>query len=85
MVAPYIGTTGAYTLVSIQNTHIFANPHHMKGFLQPATYEEAIDDLTIGNIISTEPYGQDKIVFDKANSSVARYILNSLSYTEEEE
>lgn len=86
MVALYSGTTGAYTLVSIQNTHIFANPHHMKGFLQPATYEEAIDDLTLGNIISTEPYGQDKIVFDKAAStSVSRYILNSLKTTEEEE
>lgn len=57
----------------------------MRGFLQSATYEEAIDDLTIGNIISTESYGQNKVVFDKANSSVARHILNSLSFTEEEE
>lgn len=85
MVATYGGSTGAYTLVSIQNTHIFANPHHMKGFLQPATYGEAIDDLTIGNIISTEPYGQNKIIFDRANTSVSRYILNSLKTTEEEE
>ncbi|UYE92525.1 hypothetical protein H1_105 [Efunavirus H1] len=85
MVATYGGTAGAYTLVSIQNTPIFANPLHMKGFLQPATYEEAIDDLTIGNIISTEPYGQNEIVFDRANTSVSRYILNSLKTTEEEE
>lgn len=85
MVSNYSGTTGAYNLVSIQGTHAFANPRHMEGFLQPATYEEAIDDLIIGNIISTEPYGQNKIVFDRANSSVTRYILNSLSYTEEEE
>lgn len=85
MVSNYSGTTGAYNLVSIQGTHAFANPRHMEGFLQPATYEEAIDDLTIGNIISTEPYGQNKIVFDRANSSVTRYILNSLISTEEEE
>lgn len=85
MVSNYSGTTGAYNLVSIQGTHAFANPRHMEGFLQPATYEEAIDDLIIGNIISTEPYGQNKIVFDRANSSVTRYILNSLSFTEEEE
>ena len=85
MVTNYSGTTGAYNLVSIQGTHAFANPRHMEGFLQPATYEEAIDDLTIGNIISTEPYGQNKVVFDKANSSVARHILNSLSFIEEEE
>ena len=57
----------------------------MAGFLQPATYEEAIDDLTIGNIISTEPYGQNKIIFEKVNTSVSRYILNSLNSTEEEE
>lgn len=85
MVTNYSGTTGAYNLVSIQGTHAFANPRHMEGFLQPATYEEAIDDLTIGNIISTEPYGQNKIVFEKASNSVARYILNSLSSIEEEE
>ena len=85
MVSNYSGTTGAYNLVSIQGTHAFANPRHMEGFLQPATYEEAIDDLIIGNIISTEPYGQNKIVFDRANSSVTRYILNSLISTEEEE
>lgn len=85
MVANFSGTTGVYNLVSILGNHTLSNPRHMKGFLQPATYEEAIDDLTIGNIISTEPYGQNKVVFDKANSSVARYILNSLSYTEEEE
>lgn len=85
MVSNYSGTTGAYNLVSIQDTHAFANPRHMEGFLQPATYEEAIDDLIIGNIISTEPYGQNKIVFDRANSSVTRYILNSLISTEEEE
>lgn len=85
MVSNYSGTTGAYNLVSIQGTHAFANPRHMEGFLQPATYEEAIDDLTIGNIISTEPYGENKIVFDRANSSVTRYILNSLISTEEEE
>lgn len=85
MVSPYSGTTGAYNLVSIQGTHSFANPRRMEGFLQPATYEEAIDDLIIGNIISTEPYGQNKIVFDRANSSVTRYILNSLISTEEEE
>lgn len=85
MVATYSGTTGAYTLVSIQGKHTFTNPCLMAGFLQPATYEEAIDDLTIGNIISTEPYGQNKIVFEKASNSVARYILNSLSSIEEEE
>ena len=85
MVSNYSGTTGAYNLVSIQGTHAFANPRHMEGFLQPATYEEAIDDLTIGNIISTEPYGQNKIVFERANGSVTRYILNSLISTEEEE
>ena len=85
MVSNYSGTTGAYNLVSIQGTHAFANPRHMEGFLQPATYEEAIDDLIIGNIISTEPYGQNKIVFDRAGSSVTRYILNSLISTEEEE
>lgn len=85
MVSNYSGTTGAYNLVSIQGTHAFANPRHMEGFLQPATYEEAIDDLIIGNIISTEPYGQNKIVFDRSNSSVTRYILNSLISTEEEE
>lgn len=85
MVSNFSGTTGVYNLVSILGKHTLSNPRHMKGFLQPATYEEAIDDLTIGNIISTEPYGQNKVVFDKADSSVARYILNSLSYTEEEE
>lgn len=85
MVANFSGTTGAYNLVSILGKHILSNPRHMRGFLQPATYEEAIDDLTIGNIIPTEPYGQNKIIFDRANSSVARHILNSLSYTEEEE
>lgn len=85
MVSNYSGTTGVYNLVSILGNHTLSNPRHMKGFLQPATYEEAIDDLTIGNIITTEPYGQNKVIFDKANSSVARYILNSLSYTEEEE
>lgn len=85
MVANFSGTTGAYNLVSILGKHTLSNPRHMEGFLQPATYEEAIDDLTIGNIISTEPYGQNKIVFDKASSSVARHISNSLSYTEEEE
>lgn len=85
MVSNFSGTTGVYNLVSILGKHTLSNPRHMRGFLQPATYEEAIDDLTIGNIISTEPYGQNKVVFDKANSSVARYILNSLSYTEEEE
>lgn len=85
MVSNYSGTTGAYNLVSIQGKHTLSNPRHMEGFLQPATYEEAIDDLIIGNIISTEPYGQNKIVFDRANSSVTRYILNSLISTEEEE
>lgn len=85
MVSNYSGTTGVYNLVSILGNHTLSNPRHMKGFLQPATYEEAIDDLTIGNIITTEPYGQNKVIFDRANSSVARYILNSLSYTEEEE
>ena len=85
MVATYSGTTGAYTLVSIQGKNAFTNPCLMAGFLQPATYEEAIDDLTIGNIISTEPYGQNKIIFEKVNSSAARYILDSLTSTEEEE
>lgn len=85
MVSNFSGTTGVYNLVSILGKHTLSNPRHMRGFLQPVTYEEAIDDLTIGNIISTEPYGQNKVVFDKADSSVARYILNSLSYTEEEE
>lgn len=84
MVTNYSGTTGAYNLVAILG-HTFTNPRHMEGFLQPATYEEAIDDLTIGNIISTEPYEQNKVIFEKTNSSVARYILNSLSLTEEEE
>lgn len=85
MVATYSGTTGAYTLVSIQGKNAFTNPCLMADFLQPATYEEAIDDLTIGNIISTEPYGQNKIIFEKVNSSAARYILDSLTSTEEEE
>lgn len=85
MASIYSGTTGAYILVSVQGKHTFANPRHMEGFLQPATYEEAVDDLTIGNIISTEPYNQDKIVFEKANSSVARYILNNLKTIEDEE
>lgn len=85
MVATYSGTTGAYTLVSIQGKHTFTNPCLMADFLQPATYEEAIDDLTIGNIISTEPYGQNKIIFEKGSSSAARYILDSLTSTEEEE
>ena len=85
MVANFSGTTGAYNLVSILGKHIRSNPRHMRGFLQPATYEEAIDDLTIGNIITTEPYGQNKIIFEKASTSVARHISNSLSYTEEEE
>lgn len=85
MLATYSGTTGAYTLVSIQGKNAFTNPCLMAGFLQPATYEEAIDDLTIGNIISTEPYGQNKIIFEKASTSVSRYILNSLNSTEEEE
>ena len=85
MLATYSGTTGAYTLVSIQGKNAFTNPCLMAGFLQPATYEEAIDDLTIGNIISTEPYGQNKIIFEKVNTSVSRYILNSLNSTEEEE
>ena len=85
MVANFSGTTGVYNLVSILGKHTLSNPRHMRGFLQPATYEEAIDDLTIGNIITTEPYGQNRVVFDKANSSVARHILNSLSFTEEEE
>lgn len=85
MLATYSGTTGAYTLVSIQGKNAFTNPCLMAGFLQPATYEEAIDDLTIGNIISTEPYGQNKIIFEKVNTSVSRYILNSLTSTEEEE
>lgn len=85
MVSNFSGTTGVYNLVSILGKHTLSNPRHMRGFLQPATYEEAIDDLTIGNIISTEPYGQNKVVFDRASSSVARHISNSLSYTEEEE
>lgn len=85
MVATYSGTTGAYTLVSIQGKNAFTNPCLMAGFLQPATYEEAIDDLTIGNIISTEPYGQNKVIFEKVNTSAARYILDSLTSTEEEE
>lgn len=85
MVANFSGTTGVYNLVSILGKHTLSNPRHMKGFLQPATYEEAIDDLTIGNIISTEPYGQNKVIFDRASSSVSRHILNSLSFTEEEE
>lgn len=85
MVANFSGTTGAYNLVSILGNHTLSNPRHMRGFLQPATYEEAIDDLTIGNIISTEPHGQNRIIFDKASTSVARHISNSLSYTEEEE
>ena len=85
MLATYSGTTGAYTLVSIQGKNAFTNPCLMAGFLQPATYEEAIDDLTIGNIISTEPYGQNKVIFEKVNTSVSRYILDSLTSTEEEE
>lgn len=85
MVTIYGGSTGAYTLVSINGNSTFANSRHMKGFLQPATYEEAIDDLTIGNIIAGEPYGQNKIVFEKVGISVDRYILNSLISTEEEE
>lgn len=85
MVSNFSGTTGVYNLVSILGKHTLSNPRHMRGFLQPATYEEAIDDLTIGNIITTEPYGQNKIIFDRASTSVARHISNSLSYTEEEE
>lgn len=85
MASIYSGTTGAYILVSVQGKHTFANPRHMEGFFQPATYEEAVDDLTIGNIISTEPYNQDKVVFEKANNSVARYILNNLKTIEDEE
>lgn len=85
MVANFSGTTGVYNLVSILGKHTLSNPRHMEGFLQPATYEEAIDDLTIGNIISTEPYGQNKVVFEKASNSVARYISGKLSLTEEEE
>lgn len=85
MVANFSGTTGVYNLVSILGADTLANPHHMRGFLQPATYEEAIDDLTIGNIITTEPYGQNRVIFDRASTSVARHISNSLSYTEEEE
>lgn len=85
MVSNYSGTTGVYNLVSILGKHTLSNPRHMRGFLQPATYEEAIEDLTIGNIVAAEPCGQNKVVFDKANSSVARYILNSLNSTEEEE
>lgn len=85
MVANFSGTTGVYNLVSILGKHTLSNPRHMRGFLQPATYGEAIDDLTIGNIITTEPYGQNKVIFDRASSSVSRHILNSLSFTEEEE
>lgn len=85
MVANFSGTTGVYNLVSILGKHTLSNPRHMRGFLQPTTYEEAIDDLTIGNIISTEPYGQNKVVFEKASNSVARYISGKLSLTEEEE
>lgn len=85
MVANFSGTTGVYNLVSILGKHTLSNPRHMRGFLQPATYEEAIDDLTIGNIITTEPYGQNRVIFDKASSSVTRHILNSLSSIEEEE
>lgn len=85
MVSNFSGTTGVYNLVSILGKHTLSNPRHMRGFLQPATYEEAIDDLTIGNIVSTEPYGQNKVIFDRASSSVSRHILNSLSFTEEEE
>lgn len=85
MVDNFSGTTGVYNLVSILGKHTLSNPRHMRGFLQPATYEEAIDDLTIGNIITTEPYGQNKIIFERASTSVARHISNSLSYTEEEE
>lgn len=85
MVANFSGTTGAYNLVSILGKHTLSNPRHMRGFLQPATYEEAIDDLTIGNIITTEPYGQNRVIFDRASSSVSRHILNSLNSTEEEE
>lgn len=85
MVANFSGTTGVYNLVSILGKHTLSNPRHMRGFLQPATYEEAIDDLTIGNIITTEPYGQNRVIFDRASTSVARHISNSLSYTEEEE
>lgn len=85
MVANFSGTTGVYNLVSILGKHTLSNPRHMRGFLQPATYGEAIDDLTIGNIITTEPYGQNRVIFDRASSSVTRHILNSLSFTEEEE
>lgn len=85
MVANFSGTTGVYNLVSILGKHTLSNPRHMRGFLQPATYEEAIDDLTIGNIITTEPYGQNRVIFDRASSSVSRHILNSLSFIEEEE
>lgn len=85
MVSNFSGTTGVYNLVSILGKHTLSNPRHMRGFLQPATYEEAIDDLTIGNIITTEPYGQNIVIFDRANSSVVSHISNSLSYTEEEE
>jgi hypothetical protein len=85
MVANFSGTTGVYNLVSILGKHTLSNPRHMRGFLQPATYEEAIDDLTIGNIITTEPYGQNRVIFDRASSSVSRHILNSLSFLEEEE
>lgn len=85
MVDNFSGTTGVYNLVSILGKHTLSNPRHMRGFLQPATYEEAIDDLTIGNIITTEPYGQNRVIFDRASTSVARHISNSLSYTEEEE
>ena len=82
MVANYSGTTGAYNLVSILGKRTLSNPRHMEGFLQPATYEEAIDDLTIENIIPNEPYGQNKIIFEKNFDSVSNYILNSLKYTE---
>lgn len=85
MVNNYSGTAGAYNLVSILGKHTLSNPRHMEGFLQPATYEEAIEDLTIGNIVAAEPCGQNKVIFDKASTSVSRYILNSLNSTEEEE
>ena len=82
MVANYSGTTGAYNLVSILGKNMFSSSRYMEGFLQPATYEEAIDDLTIENIIPSEPYGQNKIIFEKNFDSVSNYILNSLKYTE---
>ena len=84
MVTNHSGT-GAYNLVTILGKYTLSNPRRMEGFLQPATYKEAIDDLTIGNIISTEPYGQNKVVFEKASNSVARHISGKLSLTEEEE